>query len=161
MFLLATSHRPLSFLTSQEHYDMSFLTRAILGTLRCVPVRRSGCDVKAARQALRRLDAGHVVCVFPEGNLSGLALGRPGKPKRGLALLALKRRVPVFPVRITGGPCTHHLLASWLRPARVPARVVYGPAVDLSPYYGRPMDRRLLAEVMDLLMQRLEMLKSP
>jgi 1-acyl-sn-glycerol-3-phosphate acyltransferase len=160
MFLLATSHRSLSFLVSQEHYEMSFLTRAILDTLRCVPVRRSGCDVKAARQALGRLDAGCVVCVFPEGNLSALALGRPGKPKRGLALLALKRRVPVYPVRIMGGPHTHRLLDSWLRPARVPARVVYGPAVDLSPYYSRPADRRLLAEVTDVLMKRLEELTS-
>jgi 1-acyl-sn-glycerol-3-phosphate acyltransferase len=159
MFLLGTSPRPLSFLVTREHYAMSFITRAILDTLRCVPVSRTGRDVKAARQALHRLDEGCVVCVFPEGNLSALALGRPGKPKLGLAYLALKRRVPVYPARITGGPRTHHLLASWLRPARVPVRVVYGPPVDLSPYHGRRLDRRLLAEVGDRLMRHLETLR--
>jgi 1-acyl-sn-glycerol-3-phosphate acyltransferase len=159
MFLLGTSPRPLSFLVTREHYEMSFLTRAILDTLRSVPVSRTGRDVKAARQALHRLDEGCVVCVFPEGNLSALALGRPGKPKLGLAYLALKRGVPVYPARITGGPHTHRLLASWLCPARLPVRVVYGPPVDLSPYHGRRLDRCLLAEVGDQLMRHLETLR--
>jgi 1-acyl-sn-glycerol-3-phosphate acyltransferase len=159
MFLLGTSPRPLSFLASQEHYEMSRATRFILDTLRSVPVTRSGRDVGAARQALRRLDEGCVLCVFPEGNLSALARGRPGKPKLGLAYLALKRRVPVYPARIVGGPHTHRLLDSWVRPARVPVRVIYGPPVDLSAYHGRRLDRRLLAEVSHFLMCHLETLQ--
>jgi 1-acyl-sn-glycerol-3-phosphate acyltransferase len=159
MFLLGTSPRPLSFLATREHYEMSWAIRFILDTLRSVPVSRTGSDVWAVRQALRRLDDGCVVCVFPEGGLSAVARGRLGKPKLGLAYLALKRRVPVYPARIVGGPRTHRLLRSWVRPARVPVRVVYGPPVDLSPYYGRRLDRRLLAEVGDLLMRRLETLR--
>jgi 1-acyl-sn-glycerol-3-phosphate acyltransferase len=159
MFLLGTSPRPIAFLATREHYEMSWATRFILDTLRSVPVARAGRDAEAVLQALRRLDEGLVVCVFPEGGLSAVASGRLGKPKLGLAYLALKRRVPVYPARIEGGPRTHRLLAAWLRPSRVPPRVFYGPPVDLSPYYGRPLNRRLLAEVGDLLMRHLETLR--
>ena len=41
---------------------------------------------------------------------------------------------------------------AWLRPSRV--RVVFGPAVDLSAYVGRPISRKLLEEVTALLMRR-------
>jgi 1-acyl-sn-glycerol-3-phosphate acyltransferase len=156
MFLLASTPRPLSFLATREHYEMSIVFRAILDTLRSVPVARTGRDVWAVRQALRRLDDGCVVCVFPEGGLSAVGRGRIGKPRLGLAYLALKRRVPVYPARIVGGPRTHRLLRSWVRPSRVPVQVVYGPPVDLSPYYGRRLDRRVLAEVGELLMRQLE-----
>src|SRR5438067_4925558 len=67
-FLTAGCGRVLSFLIAREYYDIPFLRR-LLDYMGCVPVVRAGCDVAAVRTALRRLEEGRVVCVFPEGGL--------------------------------------------------------------------------------------------
>jgi 1-acyl-sn-glycerol-3-phosphate acyltransferase len=154
-FLTAGSPRLLCFAVSREHFDLHPLARRLLEYLRCVPVARTGRDAGAARKLLRRLAEGRVVSLFPEGNLSGVARNciRPGK--HGAAFLALVTRVPVFPAYIAGGSRTERLLESWLWPSPRAVRVIYGPPVDLTPYYGRPRTRRLLEEVTTLLRQRI------
>jgi len=150
-FLTAGCARPLSFVIAREYYNIGLL-RPLFDYIGCVPVARNGRDAVGVRVALRRLEEGRVLCIFPEGGLShaGRRGIRPGKA--GVALLALRSRVPVFPALISGGPQTTSLLRAWLGSSRV--RVTFGPAVDLSPYYDRPIDRKLLEEVTGMLMHR-------
>ena len=49
-----------------------------------------------------------------------------GKP--GMAMLALRANVPVYPVYIAGGPRTDQLLESWLLPSARGVRVTVGPS---------------------------------
>jgi 1-acyl-sn-glycerol-3-phosphate acyltransferase len=81
----------------------------------------------------------------------------PGKG--GAALIALRSRAPVYPAYIAGGPRTRELLQSWLRPSQVAVRVVFGPAIDLSKYYDRPINRKLLEEVTIYLMDHIKALR--
>jgi len=147
MFLLAGSPRLICFAVAREHFDIHPVVRYLLDFASCVPVTRNGRDAVAARQLLRRLSEGHAVSLFPEGNLSGVGRNRICTGKHGAAFLALATGAPVFPVYIAGGPRTHHLLNSWVVPTPRAVRVHYGPALDLSAYYGRPRTRRLLEEV--------------
>jgi 1-acyl-sn-glycerol-3-phosphate acyltransferase len=153
-FLLANAPRLFGFLTSREHYHVHPLIRRLLDYLGCVPVTRDGRDCTAARGALRRLLAGQIICIFPEGNLSGVARGRLRASRHGAAYLALRSRAPIYPAYIAGGPRTHQLLRAWLWPQGKAVHVRYGPRIDLSAYYDRPYDRRLLEEVTNLLMAR-------
>ena len=150
-FLTAGCSRPLSFFIAREFYAFPLL-RTLFESIHAVPVTRHGKDVTAVRVGLRRLRQGRVLCIFPEGDLSNAGRGRPRPGKAGIALLALRSRAPVFPAWIEGGPQTSRLATAWLRPSRV--RVVFGPEVDLSAYYERPIDRKLLNEVRELLMSR-------
>ncbi len=154
-FLQAGCRRILSYLVAQEHFDVHPLARWLLDYLDCVPVARHGRDWLALRRTLRRLEQGAVVCLFPEGNLSGVSKDRllPGKP--GSAYLALRSRAPIYPAYITGGPRTENLLDSWLWPSRRAVRVHFGPAIDLTAYYGRPISRALIEEVTQVLMARI------
>lgn len=154
MFLLAGSPRVFGFVVAREHYYAHPLIRWVLDFLGCVPVRRDGRDSTAARGVLRRLDEGRLMCLFPEGNLSGVARNRLRTAKHGAAYLALVSRVPVYPAYIAGGPRTEHLLRAWLWPRGKPARVTFGRPIDLSAYYDRPRTRRLLEEVTGLLMRQ-------
>src|SRR5262249_14601415 len=112
----------------------------------------------AALRGLRRLREGHLVCIFPEGNLSGVAKNRLRAGKHGAALLALRSRAPVYPAYIAGGPRTKHLLLAWLLPPPGRVRGGFGPAIDLSAYYDRPRTRQVLEEVTALLMDRIQAL---
>src|ERR1700681_4000540 len=75
-FVLAGCDRPVSFLVAGEHFNIHPIAHAVLRHLRCVPVGRSGPDPVALRRAMARLAGGDLVCVFPEGNLSGVKRGR-------------------------------------------------------------------------------------
>jgi 1-acyl-sn-glycerol-3-phosphate acyltransferase len=109
---------------------------------------------------MTHLAMGDLVGVFPEGNLSGVALGRARVPKAGVAFLALTSRLPVYPVHIFGGPRTDQLLPSWLLPTRHAVRVVFGKPVDLTRYYDRPRTRQLLDEVTLFLMEKVMALEK-
>jgi 1-acyl-sn-glycerol-3-phosphate acyltransferase len=126
-----------------------------------VPVTRDGRDFIALRTALRRLEEGCAVCLFPEGNLSGVPSRRILPAKHGIGYLALRTRVPVYLAHITGGPQTERLLNSWVLPTPKAVRVYFEGPVDLSTYLGRNRDRRLIVDVTNVLMARIEKLGVP
>ncbi|MBX3410375.1 MAG: 1-acyl-sn-glycerol-3-phosphate acyltransferase [Phycisphaeraceae bacterium] len=92
--------------------------------LRIIPVDRARRDVTGAREALRHLQEGGVIGVFPEGGIE-----RP--PERikpfmpGVGLLAAKSRSPVLPVFICGTPVTPKAWGSLWLPSRAVVR--FGP----------------------------------
>jgi 1-acyl-sn-glycerol-3-phosphate acyltransferase len=151
-FLQACTARAMSFLIAAEYFNLPVVHR-LFRRMQCVPVARSGQDVRTIRVALRRLQEGRIVCLFPEGSLSGTGRGRLRRAKRGAALLALRSGVPVYPVFITGGPEHTYVPSAWLLPSR--AGIVIGRPVDLSPYRRQRIDRRLLERVGEDLIQQI------
>ncbi len=157
-FILAGWQRPVSFVVAREHYKVHPLTHMILEQLHCVAATRNGQDYIALRGAWERLKRGLTVCLFPEGNLSGVARGRILTPKQGIGYLALRTRAPVYPAYIAGGPRTERLLESWVWPAHKAVRIYFGPPADLAAFYGRPITRQLIREVTIFLMGEVEVL---
>jgi 1-acyl-sn-glycerol-3-phosphate acyltransferase len=151
-FLTAGCKRRLSFLIAQEYYRIPLLHR-LFDFIHCVPVTRNGRDAASVRISLRRLEEGRVLCIFPEGGLSNAGRKRIRTGKAGVALLALRSRAPVFPALITGGPQTSNIRKAWLGTSRV--HVIFASAIDLSAYYGRPVNRKLLEEVTTVIMNRI------
>jgi len=100
------------------------------------------------------LQEGASLCIFPEGDLSRDTDREAAAGKTGAAFLALNSRAPVYPAHIDGGPRSRRLLRDWLWPSHG-ARVVFGPPIDLSAYYGRPVTHQLLREVTAVIMRRL------
>lgn len=64
------------------------------------PVDRAAADVDAFRFALRILEEGHILFVFPEGTRS--PDGRLQVARDGLAVLAMRSRAPIVPIGIAG-----------------------------------------------------------
>ncbi len=159
-FLLAVCRRKqLGFIVAYEFYHTHPIVTNVLDTMGCVHVQRGGNDTTALRRALRRLEAGAIMCLFPEGNLSGVIKNRMVHAKAGAALLALRSRAPVIPVAIRGGPRTHKLLFSWLVPSPRATRAVFGTPIDLSAYYDKPRNRRTLEEVRDVIQRHVAELR--
>jgi 1-acyl-sn-glycerol-3-phosphate acyltransferase len=159
LLLQASSRRTLGFLIAVEYYDW-WPIRPFCRLIGCIPVRRDGRDLGAARAALRELERGRVVPIFPEGHIlptSGRELGE-GKP--GAAFLALRARVPVIPAYIRGTPATNEILPSLLTPSR--ARIDFGPPVDLADLAadGGPIRHLALDTATDRLMAALRALRD-
>ena len=112
------------------------------------PLNREGANVGAYRWALRQLELGHAIVVFPEGTRNP---GAMKKAHTGVARLAWKTGAPLLPVGITGTAGLGH----WMR-AVFPTgtlRVNIGTAFSIPSITGRP-NKEVLGSLTDMIMQR-------
>ena len=83
---------------------VSLFNIPVLGTLFTwlggYPVARDGTDRKAVRDSVAMLEAGEVLCVFPEGTRQNGPKVQPLQP--GAAYLALRSGMPIVPIGIAG-----------------------------------------------------------
>ncbi len=156
-FLLqAGCRRVLGFVIVHEWYD-HWLCHPFCRLIHAIPVRRDGRDVTAIRAALRALEAGSVVPIFPEGRIHPDSGRSFLEPRPGAAFLALRAGVPVVPAYIRGTPPTRSIWKALYTPSE--ARVVFGPPIDLSRYStGGAVERETLEEVSELLMSSIRSL---
>lgn len=98
--LIAASRRPLRFLIAREEYEKPGL-HWLFKASGCILVDRSGKADLALRHALRALQSGEIIAIFPHGKIQ-LDSYPPRKIKGGIARLAVWSGVPVFRVRIDG-----------------------------------------------------------
>lgn len=96
--LIAASPRPLRFLIAREEYER-FGLRWLFRRARCIPVDRERQPERALREAMRALDAGEVVAMFPQGGIH-LASESFRKLKGGAVRLAHNAACPIYPVRV-------------------------------------------------------------
>ena len=78
----------------------NFAFRWLIRSLNAFPVRRNTADLRAIKEALRRLKAGRLVLLFGEGTRT--RDGRIAPLESGIVMLARKAHVPVIPVTIDG-----------------------------------------------------------
>ena len=113
-------------------------------TVWSIPVGRGGIDTAATKAAIRIVEQGGLVGLFPEGQINTTdQLLLPGRS--GAAMIALRGKVPVVPCYIHGAPYDGTTLGCLLMPASV--RLTIGEPIDLSDYFGRDNDREVLGEL--------------
>lgn len=95
--------RKVGWMARIEFYRRCW-TRALLSAVHAFPVNRQGVPVQAIKTALKRLQSGEIVGVFPEGEIkSGQeSVLRGAKIKRGVCLLAARANCPVLPCVVLG-----------------------------------------------------------
>ncbi len=145
MLLQASSRRLLGFMIAREYYESPWL-HGICSYIGCIPVNRNGRDHAAIRTALKALEQGRVLPIFPEGRIVPASGRRLEAMKPGSAYLAIRARVPVVPAYILGTPPTDEIADSLLTPSR--ARVIFGEPIDLSDLSPRQAGNKVVqAEV--------------
>ncbi len=115
----AVTPREVSFLAKAELFDVP-LFGGLIRRLNARPVRREGADPGALRTALRVLEDGGALLVFPEGTRGPEGELRPGRP--GAGMLAVLSGAPVVPVYIRGSGRAWPRGRRLPRPARVTVR---------------------------------------
>lgn len=150
--------RVLGFMIAKEFYEY-WLCRPFCRLLGCIPVRRDGRDVAATRTALRALEEGRVLPIFPEGRIHPTSGREIYEGKPGAAFIALHARVPVIPAYISGTPLTDDVFKALRTPSN--ARVVYGPPIELGDEWEADVhDKEVLNRVTRRLMSAIEALRA-
>ncbi|MDE0168964.1 MAG: lysophospholipid acyltransferase family protein [bacterium] len=119
--------RPVRYLALNELWGNSAILDGILNVFEAIPFPREGrYPIGALKQALRHLDAGGIIGVFPEGRRVRNWGDAP--VTRGAAWLAVKANVPLVPVAIWG--TQHAMPLDTMRLHRSPVRVVVGCPIE-------------------------------
>lgn len=146
--------RIIGFLMAQEYYHQRGLVGWIARAMESIPLERSGRDMAPIRKALRRLERGELLGVFPEGGINRESPNerlRPGGT--GVAWLALKSKAPVIPIFIHAAPRSQSMIRAFLTRSRT--QLTYGSPVDLSNWCHRKPTQRDLIDVTNRIMHSL------
>jgi 1-acyl-sn-glycerol-3-phosphate acyltransferase len=146
VFLVAMPlQRPLNYVARSTLFvaGLGALIRSVGG----FPIQREGMGASGMKETLRRLRAGGIVTLFPEGTRS--PDGRLGLLKAGIAVLVSRAGVPIVPAGLAG---TFEVWPrSRLVPALHPIRIHYGPPIFPEELAG--LDSSAITELIQQRMQ--------
>lgn len=146
--------RVIGFMMAKEFYQKPGIVNWVCRAMESIPVERSARDTRPIRAALKRLEAGHLLGLFPEGRLNRESPDERLLPGgTGVAWLAIKSKAPVIPVFIHNAPRGKSMLGSFF--IRTHVTLTYGTPVDLSAWYDKKNGHEELAEATDLIMKTL------
>src|SRR5439155_8535974 len=126
--------RHLAFLARKTLFKTAF-KRALLQTLNAVPIDQEGVGKEGIRNIIKKLQSGHAVLVFPEGERSWDGNFQALRP--GIALLLDRVAVPIVPVGVAGA------FEAWprVRPVPTPSPIFLGATSrTMAVAYGPPRD---------------------
>lgn len=136
--------RKMHFMAKAELFRNKLLA-ALLSELGAFPIKRGEADLKSIKTSLKLLGNGKILGLFPEGtrNRTNEALAEPG-----IAMLAIKGKVPVLPVAIT---------SSYNFFKKTSIRV--GKPIDLCEYYDKKLSGEDYTRISTNIMSKINELK--
>lgn len=96
--LAAACPRRLNFMAKKELFDIPIFSNFI-SAVGAFPVKRNSADISALKQAIKLVNSGKGLLVFPEGSRKG---GSSDDPLAGVGFLAAKTNAPVIPALVSG-----------------------------------------------------------
>ncbi len=122
--LYVCENRRMVYVIGKEELFSTPLKAFVMKRLGVIPVKREvkGDNTDSLNTAIKRLNEGHLLLIYPEGTRFGFKKGI--KPKKGIALIATEAKVPVIPMAMVGSfkPFTK-------------IRFKIGNPIDTTPYY--------------------------
>jgi len=139
--------RPVSFFARASLFENRYFGW-LIRSLQAFPVRRGQADVGAMKEAIKRLEEGYALNIFPEGTRSEDGTLGPIRP--GVALIIQRGSVPVIPVFVRGA------WQAWPKGRKFPAlfrtiQVMYGPPLNVEG-----LDDRQIIELIDDTFHRMQ-----
>ena len=127
LFIQSACKRLITWMMAAEYFDVPIPGLAwVFRSVGVIPVQRSGRDMAATRMALRALQDGKLLGIFPEGRIE---TGREMLPfQTGVAMMAIKSGVPVYPAYLDGTQRGKEIAAAVLTRCR--ATIIFGPPVE-------------------------------
>ena len=134
---------------AKQELFKSLFARTVVVSYGAFPVRRGQLDRQAVRSALKTLQNGWVLGMFPEGKRSVDTQLQPAQA--GASLIASRSRVPILPVGISG---TEHIQGVMFILRRPRVIVTIGHPFSLPPVESKSTRSRL-AHYSDIIMEHI------
>lgn len=121
LLIAAASSRNVCFIGHLALFSMR-LIRAFLWIAECIPIKQRHPDRRALREAIRQLQRGEVLAIFPEGHREVHGRLKDGLP--GAALIAMMSKTPIVPCALIGAYSAWPNEVSYPKPS--PITVAFG-----------------------------------
>ncbi len=168
--IVASSPRPVHFLAKTEFKNWPVL-RHLIELSDSIFLNRGG-DNDALSMAIEKLKEGWVVAIFPEATIPGeedipRSATEPHtgllRGKTGAVRMALGAKVPIVPVGLSGTgkafpPEVYPRLELLRPPGKDPITIRFGEPISYEEYYDREMDRAMVRDLTNQLMERISKL---
>ncbi len=127
VLLQAASSRLIVWMMAKEYYDLKSLNW-FFRIVEAIPVNRGSRDSAiSTRAAIRALESGRVLGIFPEGKIETTT--ELLRFHVGVAMIALRTGVPVYPAYLEGTTRGKEMMQAVLSPNSVSLR--FGPRISL------------------------------
>lgn len=133
VFLIGVLKRQICFMGKDELFHVIGLG-AILRSIGVIPVKRNSSDIGAVRTAIKTLNDGKALGIFPSG--TRVKAGEKVEVKSGVAFIAIKAGVPVIPIYIDS---KYRLFGK--------ATIYVGKGVDMSVYGKAKLSSEELSKI--------------
>lgn len=142
--------RPVSYLARDNLFRVPIIGHILRNTY-VMPINREAASTASLREAIRRMDGGFYVGIFPEGTRT--PDGTVGEFKPGFLALLRRTNVPVIPVGIAGAFEAYPKGRPF--PSLGKVRVVFGEPIPREEFerFGRHDEAALLEFVRDRVAQ--------
>lgn len=138
-FLLASNHksnldpiilgvvckRELTFMAKESLFKIPLFSWILLN-VNAFPVKRNSADTFALKSAIKKINSGKGLLIFPEGMRSESKEAVKIQP--GIGFIAAKTNAPIIPVFISGTEIALPKGAKFIRRAKI--RITFGKAVS-------------------------------
>lgn len=114
-----------------------------------VKIDRQGTDITAIRQCLKILKNGKKLVVYPEGTRTNNENMELGEIKQGVAMFAVKGKVPIVPMFISKKPRIFRK-----------THVFVGEPFTLEMFYGKKLDSEELEQASEYVAQKMNELRD-
>jgi len=145
LILMAAVHQELYTIGKKELFN-NVLLRYFITRLNGIPVDRTGICYQTFKVVIQILQQQKTVVIFPEAYVS--KNGTLGPFKRGLAILALKAKVPVAPVAIIGSNQVLPYGKKIPRPHQITVKI--GKPIYFDNYYTKEYDRKNINDITEI-----------
>jgi 1-acyl-sn-glycerol-3-phosphate acyltransferase len=145
------------FLAKERLFQIPVIGKILLAAGQ-IPVFRTGGQRNddSLRVAYEYLNAGHSICVFPEGTLTRDPEMWPMRGKTGAVRLALESGVPVYPIAHWGSEQVMGRYSKKLRPGFwKKVQFVVGDEIDLTKFRKEQLGPKELHEATELVMNEI------
>ena len=146
--------RSLVALAKKELWD-NRLTRFAMNLWGSIPVDRENMGRQTMEQCFSVIDEGNILAIAPEGTRSND--GNLQQGKAGVAFIAHKKQVPMFPIATLG---FENFSKNIRRLKRTPITLIVGEPFELVQKEGR-LDAQAREQLIDEIMLRIAMLMPP
>jgi 1-acyl-sn-glycerol-3-phosphate acyltransferase len=134
VMIQAACPRLIVWMMAKEYYELPSLKWGF-DLVECIPVERSGKDMAATRAALRALESGRLLGVFPEGRIES-ADGELLPFQPGVAMMAIRAKVDVYPTYLDGSQRGKLMSHAFIQPQSV--SLTFGRQISLQSERRKP-----------------------
>ncbi len=154
-YIISYLDRKVHFLAKKEHFE-GFFQRMWHTYAGAIPLDRKKGGKKALKSAIKALNRGKIIAIYPEGTRS--LTGKLQKAKTGVARLALLSKAPVVPVGLIG---TFEILPKGKYIPKAKKSIMnIGKPMYFPEYYNKKINKRMLNEVTTRIMKEIAKLSN-